>query len=1122
MDKKALTETDIRTKFITPAIIAKWDVMTQVLEERYFTKGRVIVRGKMTSRGKAKKADYILFYKPNIPLAVVEAKDNNHSVGAGMQQALDYAEVLDVPFAFSSNGDAFLEHDRLAATGVVEREFSLDQFPSPGELWQRYRRAKGLTDRQEDIATQDYYDDGSSKVPRYYQQVAINRTVEAIARDQNRILLVMATGTGKTYTAFQIIWRLWKAGAKKRILFLVDRNILADQTKINDFKPFGKAMTKITNRTADKAFEIYLSLYQAVTGVEEEQNIYKQFSPDFFDLVIVDECHRGSAAGDASWRRVLEYFSSATQIGLTATPKETKDVSNIDYFGDPIYTYSLKQGISDGFLAPYKVIRIGLDKDLDGWRPEIGQTDKYGRLIDDREYNQLDPRTSRAAVEERWKDEAFNRALRAYVQARTICRRLEIHDTPSPVLFHAIRRAIEAAQQILQTQYADVCLGWPLARETAKRVEDGWRVRFVLDDFNSVMRTYGRVHDDPLFLPFLLLSLRREGLSSLIVETQSGTHGMPALAIGEDAASDLRALSDHRLYTWHVPNFFGDHRIAIAAIPPMVAQDRKSPVLVRELEWYQPNSRSRPRVNPRFELYAGLDTNKPTLVPLRVHLYAKTPAWETYISRLDALWKRVFDSPTPDGDRDQRTVVVAEKAENYHLIRDACDLHANTNLDYSLIIQVDEFWQHRDTFRPQTEYLNRNEGPTGFDDIYGLHEEKAEPDRIPFVFDFGFLACRERLWNEATKKDALPKRSEATPALEVRQKEARAVWDNLKEGGDCTWVDLLKAASYVAKWQTSQQSRSVPAFDLAMVAPETFSCLVLEIWFSEIYGRHPEVRDELTELMKHRRWTEPDAKQRTFSDLVKEYTNELYCTWLLLAETLDLAAFGTRKEGFGFEFGRKPDPNAVVTRHWYKSAALLDSESDEADPMRFCRLPGTFSVRGDWFLAAVRGSRSDRLVDRALELLSDQEANIDRMIRGLALPTRKVGKDEKEILSSRLRGWHYKAGPGTLTYADVLSLGTQPGRDFHWLWRGNLKNYHAAAPIWERWLYRVLRRWKKTREYFASDWKSGFSLYDEITNGGDIEDIRKRIEEIRKDIVSYNDFYTMRDKLCGELTRVGA
>ena len=394
MNKKELTEADIRTKFITPALVGadgqKWNVMTQLREEAYFTKGRVIVRGKTVKRGEAKKADYLLFYKPNIPIAVIEAKDNNHSVSAGMQQALEYAEILDIPFAYSSNGDAFLEHDRTGISGIVEKEIQLDEFPTPKELWARYRKAKGYSPEQETIATQDYFDNGSSKSPRYYQHIAINRTVDAIARGENRILLVMATGTGKTYTAFQIIWRLWKSGAKKRILFLVDRNILADQTKINDFKPFGQAMTKITNRTVDKAFEIYLSLYQAVTGTEEEQNIYKQFSPDFFDLIIVDECHRGSAAADAAWRQVLEYFSSATQIGLTATPKETEEVSNIHYFGEPLYTYSLRQGISDGFLAPYKVVRIGLDKDLEGWRPESGKTDKYGQEIEDREYNERD------------------------------------------------------------------------------------------------------------------------------------------------------------------------------------------------------------------------------------------------------------------------------------------------------------------------------------------------------------------------------------------------------------------------------------------------------------------------------------------------------------------------------------------------------------------------------------------------------------------------------------------------------------------------------------------------------------------------------------------------------------
>jgi len=391
-DKKKLSERDICTQFITPALQkAGWDFSTQVREEVSFTKGRVIVRGKLHTRGKQKRADYVLYYAPNLPIAVIEAKDNNHSVGDGMQQALDYAETLDVPFVFSSNGDAFLAHDRTGQRTPIEQEVSLDDFPIPEDLWKRYCFWKGIAspEKRETVET-PYYDDGSGKTPRYYQVNAINRTIEAIAKGQQRILLVMATGTGKTYTAFQIIWRLWKSKAKKRILFLADRNILVDQTRTNDFKPFGPAMTKITNRQANKAFEIYLSLYQAVTGSEEEQNIYRQFSPDFFDLIVIDECHRGSAAEDSAWREILEYFSGATHIGLTATPKETKEISNITYFGEPVYTYSLRQGIDDGFLAPYKVVRIDIDKDLQGWRPEKGQADKNGNLIEDRIYNQKD------------------------------------------------------------------------------------------------------------------------------------------------------------------------------------------------------------------------------------------------------------------------------------------------------------------------------------------------------------------------------------------------------------------------------------------------------------------------------------------------------------------------------------------------------------------------------------------------------------------------------------------------------------------------------------------------------------------------------------------------------------
>jgi type I restriction enzyme, R subunit len=388
MNKKALSERDICSKLITPALNdAGWDLQKQIREEVTFTDGRIIVRKKIVTRGKKKRADYILYYKPNLPVAIIEAKDNNHSIGDGMQQALNYGEILDIPFIYSSNGDGFLEHDRTQCSGKVEKEFGLKQFPSPDELWERYKKWKGINDETEGIITQDYFFDQGGKSPRYYQRVAINRTIEAIAKGQNRILLVMATGTGKTYTAFQIIYRLWKARVKKRILFLADRNVLVDQTMSNDFKHFDDKMIKVTNRQVDKAHEIYLALYQGLTGDEEWKNIYKQFSPDFFDLVIIDECHRGSAKENSAWREVLEYFTNATQIGLTATPKETKDVSNIDYFGEPIYVYSLKQGIEDGFLAPYKVIRYILDKDAMGYRPVKGKIDKYGREVEDREYN---------------------------------------------------------------------------------------------------------------------------------------------------------------------------------------------------------------------------------------------------------------------------------------------------------------------------------------------------------------------------------------------------------------------------------------------------------------------------------------------------------------------------------------------------------------------------------------------------------------------------------------------------------------------------------------------------------------------------------------------------------------
>lgn len=409
MSSKTMSEDDVRAKYITPAVIRAGWPEQMIRRQVFFTNGRIYVKGQITARGKRKFADYVLYYKPNIPLALIEAKDNGHTIGAGMQQALDYARTLDIPFVFSSNGKGFLFHDNTVINGAIERELSMDEFPSPTVLWEKYKQYKNIgTPAVEKVVTQDYHI--GQREPRYYQQIAINRTVEAIAKGENRILLVMATGTGKTYTAFQIAYRLWKSKLKKRILFLADRTALIDQTLRGDFRHFKEAMTVIKKKVvkidgketlvsnnkrgidnADKAFDVFLGLYQGLSNSDPEMpDAFKDFSPDFFDLVIVDECHRGSAKEDSKWREILNYFHSATHIGMTATPKETEDISNIDYFGEPIYTYSLKQGIADGFLAPYKVVKVILDIDAEGWRPPKGFKDKFGNPIEDRIYNQID------------------------------------------------------------------------------------------------------------------------------------------------------------------------------------------------------------------------------------------------------------------------------------------------------------------------------------------------------------------------------------------------------------------------------------------------------------------------------------------------------------------------------------------------------------------------------------------------------------------------------------------------------------------------------------------------------------------------------------------------------------
>lgn len=393
-DKKSLSEIDICDLYVTPAIRdAGWDPMTQIRREVTLAPGPVIVRGMMSARNKRKKkfADYILSWEPGVPIAVVEAKDNSHTVSHGIQQALGYAEILEVPSAFSSNGDAFASHNKVPAPNEdTEIQFPLEEFPPPKELWNRYKQFRGIADKAEELVVEPYYEDPSGKEPRYYQVDAINRTIEAVANGQRRVLLVMATGTGKTYTTFQIIWRLWKHHVVKRVLFLVDRNILVDQTLVNDFKPFGSVMTKVKNRKIDPAYEIYLGLYQAITGPDESDKIFKNVSREFFDMVVIDECHRGSAADDSAWREILDYFTGSIQLGLTATPKETRYASSINYFGEPAYTYSLKRGIEDGFLAPYKVVRIDIDKDVHGWTPPLGTRDDLGQEVEQRQYNQKD------------------------------------------------------------------------------------------------------------------------------------------------------------------------------------------------------------------------------------------------------------------------------------------------------------------------------------------------------------------------------------------------------------------------------------------------------------------------------------------------------------------------------------------------------------------------------------------------------------------------------------------------------------------------------------------------------------------------------------------------------------
>ena len=443
-NKRLLSEEDIKHRYITPAITSKGWSNTLIRMEYAFTDGRVIFQGGKAARKARKRADYLLYSSPNNPIAIVEAKDNNKPVGGGMQQAIEYAEILDLPFAYSSNGDAFVEHDFL--TGE-EKVINLEDFPTPDELQQRLYQARHYTPSQAAIIEQPYYWDENTHEPRYYQRIAVNRTVEAVAKGNNRLLLVMATGTGKTFTAFQIVHRLVKSKAKKKVLYLADRNILIDQTMAQDFKPFKSKMTKIQGKQMDTAFEIYMALYQQLISYDETvADPFKEFSPSFFDLIIVDECHRGSAKKDSEWRRILEYFSSATQLGLTATPKTDREANNLEYFGEPIYTYSLKQGIEDGFLAPYRVTNSLINVDLMGWEPEVDERDIYGQLIEENYFSRKD----------------FGRKLAILKRREIVARRItkmlhKIGRKTKTIVFCADIEEAEAMRQLLVNMNADLC-----------------------------------------------------------------------------------------------------------------------------------------------------------------------------------------------------------------------------------------------------------------------------------------------------------------------------------------------------------------------------------------------------------------------------------------------------------------------------------------------------------------------------------------------------------------------------------------------------------------------------------------------------------------------------------------
>jgi KaiC/GvpD/RAD55 family RecA-like ATPase len=817
---------------------------------------------------------------------------------------------------------------------------------------------------------------------------------------------------------------------------------------------------------------------------------------------------------------------------------------------------------------------------------------------------------------------ALELAVKKHIREHTICRRFEIHDLPGPVLMNIFQRSIEKAQRTMLR-----LLDEELLPDRPTRVKESWRIRVVIDDLNAFRNTYPEIRDDPLMLPSLFFQFAREGVTSLIVDTQAS--GSPELSITERFDSSVRELVQTRIYVWRLP-FYGENRVAISVIPP-ISHDYRG--LIRELRWENKNESRTDRaltVDPHFELYTGLERAQPQPVPLEVRLYCDSPSVARYIAREERILSEIF-TPIFRPNSDARVIVPAQLNE-YEPLRDACHIQRDTRLDHTTILQVNEFWWLRrprqrraGAFRPQWTYLNsvtatsrrskfcseptvdpfwvyqprpseeseaadsQNESNNGqsraaekrkrdfFDEDcgYGLRTIKDTDteyvDRVPYTWDFGFLLCNGKAWEEALALDTV---KNTDPGIRPGKSVAQ-IWNSLRKAIDnnpseeVSWRDFLAASKLVADFQSFRTSTKSSAFDFTMLIPESFSCLILEMWFSEAYNslrqyertsKDPAKRQRLKkqrDLLKRvgrRQWYSDTGSpltllnglrkeqgqklqsildRRTTERDVQCFSLELYKVWLLLTQALSFEDLVDSSSHLNFEFKSKDvSSNAVSARHWYKTASsFVDSLTPEQVEYNWVpvRLPGNFSVRADWFLAVGGGSRSSRLADHALDLLSSQRANVTRLQEGIGLPTRRLFDNSYQ--HSHLRTRLVSAQKGTalknVEYHSLRRIGAQtdPGdEEFFWLWRSGIWAYNRHSRIWHKWLNRALLWWHSWHQRYGSNWANGFEVYDVLSDIEFSDDkklvakSRERLEALK--LETWDKFDELRDILISELEQV--